>query len=88
MSTSVDERTSVSQTIETDVTPQLNEPGDHDLFSHYVSTSRWVEGYMGEEVTSMCGKTWIPSKDPKKYPVCPECKEIFETLPPGGEGDQ
>jgi hypothetical protein len=26
---------------------------------------------------------WVPSRDPKKFPVCPECKEIYESLPEG-----
>ena len=38
-------------------------------------------------VCPMCGKVWVPSRDPKKYPVCPECKEIYESLPPGDDGD-
>jgi hypothetical protein len=29
----------------------------------------------------------VPSRDPKRYPVCPTCKEIYEMLPKGGEGD-
>jgi hypothetical protein len=27
---------------------------------------------------------WVPSRDPGRFPVCPECKEIYESLPPGG----
>jgi hypothetical protein len=30
---------------------------------------------------------WVPSRDPKKFPVCPECKEIYESLP-GGDGEE
>jgi hypothetical protein len=40
----------------------------------------------GTPVRALCGKIWTPSRDPKKYPVCPECKEIFESLPPGDDG--
>jgi hypothetical protein len=29
----------------------------------------------------------VPNRDPKKYPVCPECKEIYESMPVGG-GDE
>ena len=32
----------------------------------------------GTEVEALCGYRWVPSKDPKKYPVCPKCKEIHE----------
>jgi len=41
----------------------------------------------GTPVTALCGKVWVPSRDPKRYPVCPTCKEIYGMLPPGGEGD-
>jgi hypothetical protein len=33
----------------------------------------------GVPCTALCGKRWIPSRDPKRYPVCPTCKEIVET---------
>jgi hypothetical protein len=23
---------------------------------------------------------WVPSRDPERFPVCPECKEIWEGL--------
>ena len=38
----------------------------------------------GSPVVALCGKVWQPSRDPGRFPVCPECKEIFEGLPPGG----
>jgi hypothetical protein len=40
----------------------------------------------GTPVKALCGKVWVPSRDPKKYPVCPACKEIYEQLPPGDSG--
>ena len=36
----------------------------------------------GTPIKALCGKVWVPSRDPKKFPVCPECKEIYESLPP------
>jgi hypothetical protein len=43
---------------------------------------------MGTPVVALCGKVWVPSRDGSKFPVCPDCKEIFEGMPPsGGEGD-
>jgi hypothetical protein len=38
----------------------------------------------GDPVVALCGKVWTPSRDPKRFPVCPECKEIYESLPDGG----
>ena len=36
----------------------------------------------GEPVVALCGKVWVPSRDPKKYPVCPECEEIQQGRDP------
>ena len=33
---------------------------------------------MGTPVVALCGKVWVPSRDPQRFPVCPECKEIWE----------
>jgi hypothetical protein len=38
-----------------------------------------VEGIVnGTAVRALCGKVWVPGRDPKKYPLCPTCKEIAE----------
>jgi len=42
---------------------------------------------MGTPVVALCGKVWVPSRDPERFPVCPECKEIWEGLPQGGRDD-
>ncbi len=43
----------------------------------------------GKPVIALCGKVWVPGRDPNKFPVCPTCKEIYEGLrdPQDGEGD-
>ena len=41
---------------------------------------------MGLPVVALCGKTWIPGRDPSKFPVCPDCKRIYEGIP-GRDGD-
>ena len=36
-----------------------------------------VEGMVnGTAVQALCGKIWVPGRDPKRYPLCPTCKEI------------
>ena len=40
---------------------------------------------MGTPVVALCGKVWVPSRDPERFPVCPECKEIWESLKPGSD---
>ena len=62
--------------------------GDHERFSHYVDKSKLTEAMvMGTPVIALCGKVWVPSRNPDRFPVCPECKEIWATMRPGeGEG--
>jgi hypothetical protein len=61
--------------------------GDHERFAHYVRKDKIVDSSVtGMPLTALCGKVWVPSRDPKKYPVCPTCKEIYEQMPKG-EGD-
>lgn len=66
------------------------EPGDHERFAHYVRKDKQMESALsGTPVVALCGKVWVPSRDPKKFPVCPACKEIYEGLrePQDGNGD-
>jgi hypothetical protein len=38
-----------------------------------------VEGIVnGTAVRALCGKVWIPNRNPARYPVCPTCKEVAE----------
>lgn len=57
------------------------EGGDHELLAHYVEADEATRAYVeGVPVIALCGKVWIPSRDPSRYPVCPECREIYERL--------
>ena len=42
----------------------------------------------GEPVTALCGKVWVPGRDPEKFPVCPACKEIYQGLRPPQDGGE
>ncbi len=58
------------------------EPGDHERFAHFVKKEKIVESaVLGTPVVALCGKVWTPSRDPQKFPVCTECKEIYESMP-------
>lgn len=68
--------------------PQDAEPGDHERFSHYVRKEKIMESALtGEAVKALCGKMWIPNRDPQRFPICPTCKEIYQGLRPGGDDD-
>ena len=57
------------------VDEQLQEPGDHERFAHYVRKNKIMESALsGAPVVALCGKVWVPGRDPKKFPVCPTCK--------------
>lgn len=65
---------------ETEVTPPTTD-GDHDRFAHYVRKADIVRSNVeGVPVRALCGKRWIPNRDPDRYPVCPTCKEIHARL--------
>lgn len=65
------------------------EPGDHERYSHYVRKEKIVESaVMGTPVVALCGKVWVPNRDPKKFPVCPECQEIYDGLREPKDGEE
>ncbi|HVM00458.1 MAG TPA: DUF3039 domain-containing protein [Egibacteraceae bacterium] len=35
---------------------------------------------LGLPVEALCGKRWVPSRDPARFPLCPTCKERAEEL--------
>ncbi|CAB4663945.1 MAG: DUF3039 domain-containing protein [Actinobacteria bacterium] len=67
--------------------PELQEDeGDHDRFSHYVKKEKILQSAVsGKAVRALCGKKWIPNRDPERFPICPVCKEIYSGLRPGPE---
>jgi hypothetical protein len=76
-------------------TPRVsNNDGDHERFAHYVAASskhpmaskRSAEAIvtearvMGTPVKALCGKEWVPSRNPENFPVCPTCAEMAKGL--------
>ena len=60
---------------------ELLEDGDHERYSHYVQKNKITErAVLGTPVIALCGKKWIPGRDPEKFPVCPDCKRIYESI--------
>lgn len=75
--------------------------GDHERFTHivlegytpkdgeFVPLDNSVVGGMinATPVKALCGKVWVPGRDPQKYPICPTCREIAQSMGwslPGG----
>lgn len=64
--------------------PVNTDDGDHDLFAHYVTKAALEKAiFDGIPTRALCGKLWLPNKDAQRYPVCVECKEKWEAMPPG-----
>lgn len=69
---------------DTQVAPTLDtSTGDHERFAHYVYTPGGNASAIvleasvsGIPVRALCGKLWVPSRDPSRFPICPECVEI------------
>src|SRR5690625_915446 len=60
---------------------QATEPGDHERFKHFVPKDKLTEAIInGTPVVALCGKVWVPSRDPERFPMCPACQEIWGGL--------
>ncbi len=57
-------------------------PKEGDRLGEFVSAGpSVVEGIVNTvPVRALCGKEWVPGRDPKRYGLCPTCKEIAESM--------
>jgi hypothetical protein len=61
--------------------------GDHDRFAHYVRKDQLTRALVeGTPVVALCGKKWVPCRDPERYPVCPTCQEVLAAIRNLGSG--
>lgn len=67
--------------LEPDLEEVTKEDDGEPVFAHYAESASVTEGYiMGTPVMAICGKTFVPHRNPDKLPICPICKEIMEAL--------
>ena len=75
-----------ADTITTPITttnPVTTDNGDHDKYAHYVKKDQITESAVtGKAVRAICGKKWVPTRKPDDFPVCPDCKRIYDRLKP------
>lgn len=58
---------------------------EEPIESHIVRKDDQMRAYIeGVPVEALCGKVWVPSRDPQRYPVCERCKEIMGRLKGAG----
>jgi hypothetical protein len=57
-------------------------PKEGEKKGEFVSTGpSVVEGIVtGTAVRALCGKEWVPGRNPSRYGLCPTCKEIAESM--------
>ncbi len=74
---------------ETDVRPENTEQSSDDRpeVFHYVLKDKIAESaVMGSHVVALCGEVFPVTKSAKPgSPVCPDCKKVYDGLPPGGD---
>jgi len=56
-----------------DIRPETSEgDGDHDRFAHYCRREDVMRAYVtGEAIEALCGKKWVPTRDPSATPCVP-----------------
>jgi Protein of unknown function (DUF3039) len=82
------------ETVESVTSSTQVDDDDHERFTHivlegytpkdgeFVALDNSVIGAMinATPVMALCGKVWVPGRDPQKYPICPTCKEIADSM--------
>lgn len=73
---------------QTDVRPETRDADTGPDMFHYVRKEKIAESaVMGTYVLALCGETFPVTKSAKPgSPVCPACKEIYESMAPGPDG--
>lgn len=64
--------------------PQLQDTdgNERDRMKHYVRHGDLERAMLdGVPAVALCGKKWLPTHDPSRYPMCKTCLNIYNTLP-------
>jgi hypothetical protein len=70
----------MSVDIEERLEESLTDSGE-PKYAHYAESVSVTEGYvLGKTVVAICGAMFVPSRDPKKFPLCPDCRDIADSL--------
>lgn len=70
--------------------PVRTDAGDRERYAHIIwrkaggaAASVTEARVLGIPLEALCGKRWVPSRDPERFPVCPTCKERAEAMAGG-----
>ena len=87
--------TDVSQVVKERLSDPVLDDGDHERFTHIVLegfTPKGTEDFVpvgnsvvegmvnGTPVRALCGKEWVPGRDPGRFPVCPSCVDVAKSM--------
>jgi len=70
-----------NSTVLENILEDLETDSNTPKYAHYAESASVTEGYiMGTPVIALCGKIFVPSRDPEKLRICPPCKKLAEAL--------
>lgn len=62
-------------------------PGDGERFAHFVRKDKITSSAVtGQPVVALCGKVWVPMRNPAGFPICPVCKSILDSMGKKNQG--
>lgn len=60
---------------------------DSEKIAHWARKDKITEGYVeGVEILALCGKYFVPSRDPEGLEVCKPCEAVLNTMFGDGDG--
>ena len=66
--------------------PQTTDTDEPEV-AHIAPAADVSRAYVtGEAITALCGKVFVPTRDPNRYPVCEPCKAILDQIKAGRGG--
>lgn len=61
--------------------PEIDDGDDENRHAHYCAKSAIVRANVeGGGAKTLCGRNISATRDPQKYPLCPDCKRLMENL--------
>lgn len=62
-------------------------PVDHEdgRLAHYCRKDEILKATVdGVPIQALCGKVWVPDRDPSRYPVCATCEHVLGQIKAAG----
>ncbi len=67
--------------------PKSTDEDDEGRLAHIGKAAEVIRAYVtGEAITALCGKRFVPTRDPERYPVCPRCSQVLARVKSGRSG--